>query len=224
MNRALLLLIGLIVLAGIVRWQTATADVAPVASLEMLPLELGTWQGRRAAGYEPSVEAALGVDDYLNRAYSTAAGLQANVYVGYYRSQDQGGSIHSPLNCMPGAGWQTEHVERVPFAGGAVRHVVIAKGAQRLFVVYWYQTPTRIEGDEYRGRFYAVLDTLRHGRNDAALVRVTVPIGTGANAEGRAAGAAIDLATRVLPEVDGLLFHPALAPQPVSQGATNHLP
>ena len=196
----------------------------PPRRSETLPFDLGAWQGRRAAGYEPGVLAALGVDDYLNRAYYTAEGWQANLYVGYYRSQNQGASIHSPLNCMPGAGWHTEHVERVPFAGGAARHVVIAKGTQRLFVVYWYQTPTRIEGDEYRGRFYAVVDGLRHGRNDAALVRVTVPIGTGADAEALAANAATDLARRVLPEVDGLLFNPESTPQLVGRGARNQIP
>jgi EpsI family protein len=211
MNRPVLVLIALVVTAGLARWQTAAVDVAPAAPLDALPFELGAWQGRQAAGYEPDVLAALGVDDYLNRAYYASGGQEANLYVGYYRSQDQSGSIHSPLNCLPGAGWQPEQVERVPFAGGAARQVIIAKGAQRLLVVYWYQTSTRIEGDEYRGRFYAVLDTIRHGRNDAALVRVTVPIGFDADAEARATGEATGLARLVVPQVDRLLFNNAPA-------------
>jgi EpsI family protein len=184
----------------------APVDVPPATSLEQLPYTLGAWAGRRAADYDPQVLAVLGVDDYVNRAYYASGDRQANVYVGYYRSQRQGASIHSPLNCMPGAGWEAERTERVPFEQGTARRVVIRKDAQRLLVVYWYQTAARIEGDEYLGRFYTVLDTMRHGRNDAALVRVTVPVASDAQGEARAAEYAFELARQVQPHVGRLLF------------------
>lgn len=199
-------LIVLVLMAGAVRWQTRVVDVAVAAPLDDLPMELGSWRGRRAVDYAPEVVAVLGVDDYVNRAYSSASGQPANVYVGYYRSQQQGGAIHSPLNCLPGGGWEPEHVERVPFSRGAARRVIIRKGSQRLLVLYWYQTPTRIEGDEYRGRFYTVLDAMRHGRNDAAMVRVIVPIDAASDGEARATGDALELAALVRPHVDRVLF------------------
>jgi EpsI family protein len=195
-----------VLLAGLLRWQMAPVEVPPAISLEQLPYTLGAWAGRRAADYDPQVLAVLGVDDYVNRAYYASGDRQANVYVGYYRSQRQGASIHSPLNCMPGAGWEAERTERVPFEQGTARRVVIRKDAQRLLVVYWYQTAARIEGDEYLGRFYTVLDTMRHGRNDAALVRVTVPVASDAQGEARAAEYAFELARQVQPHVGRLLF------------------
>lgn len=206
MTRRILVLLGLVLLAGLLRWQMAPVDVPPAISLEQLPYTLGAWAGRRAAGYDPQVLAVLGVDDYVNRAYYASGDRQANVYVGYYRSQRQGASIHSPLNCMPGAGWEAERTERVPFEQGTARRVVIRKDAQRLLVVYWYQTAARIEGDEFLGRFYTVLDTMRHGRNDAALVRVTVPVDSDAQGEARAAEYAFELARQVQPHVGRLLF------------------
>jgi EpsI family protein len=152
------------------------------------------------------VLAALGVDDHINRGYVSATGRRANLYVGYYRAQRQGTSVHSPLNCLPGAGWEPEQVERIPFAGGAARLVRIRKGDRRLMVLYWYQTATRIEGNEYLGRLYTVIDTLRYGRNDAALVRVTVSIGSSRDAEARAIHTATEFATVVQPQVGRLLF------------------
>lgn len=206
MTRRILVLIVLVVCAGLVRWQFAPVDVVPGASLHALPLTLGEWQGRRAADYAPAVVDALGVDDYVNRAYYASGDRQANLYVGYHRSQRQGQSIHSPLNCMPGAGWEAERTDRVPFDRGTARRVVIRKGPQRLLVAYWYQTASRVEGDEYLGKLYTLIDTMRHDRNDAALVRVTVPVEAGPQGEERAAERAFDLARLVQPQVSRLLF------------------
>lgn len=206
MTRRILVLIALVTFTGMVRWQFAPLDVVPGASLDSLPLSLGEWQGRRAADYAPAVVDALGVDDYVNRAYYASGDRQANVYVGYYRSQQQGQSIHSPLNCMPGAGWEAERTDRVPFDRGTARRVVIRKGTQRLLVAYWYQSSSRVEGDEYLDKLYTLIDTMRYGRNDAALVRVTVPIEPGPQGEARAAERAFELARLVQPQVSRLLF------------------
>ena len=210
MNSRVLILLALLLAAGVMRWQTSPVDVPSAPSLSELPMQFGAWQGRRAVDYDDTVLAALGVDDYVHRAYTTNDQRQANLYVGYYRSQEKGGSAHSPLNCLPGGGWEPVHVERKAFARGAAHQVIIRKGTQRLLVVYWYQTPTRVEGNEYLGRFYSVVDMMRHGRNDAAIVRVMVAIEPGPQGEARAASDAVQLAGLVQPAVDRLLFPSAL--------------
>ena len=48
----------------------------------------------------------LGVDDYLSRVYYKPDGAGVGLYMGYYGSQRQGDTIHSPQNCLPGAGWE----------------------------------------------------------------------------------------------------------------------
>jgi EpsI family protein len=198
-------LLALVLLAVAARRQLGAVAVTGDRQIESLPTTLGTWMGRDAADFSERVVAALGVDAHVNRTYA-ALGRTASVYVGYYRSQEQGAAIHSPLNCMPGAGWEMVRAERVPFAGGAARHAVVRKGPSRYYVIYWYQSATRVEGDEYRSRFYMILDTMRHGRNDAALVRVMVPFGASRTEEAQAARYANDLAERLEPEVRRVLF------------------
>ena len=117
-------------------------------SLERLPQTIGPWHGTDVAPFSDDVIAQLGVDDYVNRRYVGEAGVPVSVYVGYYASQRQGDTIHSPQNCLPGAGWQPieSGVQRVggPDAAVDVNRYVIAKGANRQVVLYWYQGRGRI--------------------------------------------------------------------------------
>src|SRR5687767_4959088 len=61
-----------------------------------------------------------GMDQYLHRVFqrdSLDAGF--SVYVGYYTYQVQGKTIHSPKNCLPGAGREPLHsAPRVVQVGG----------------------------------------------------------------------------------------------------------
>jgi hypothetical protein len=67
------------------------------------------------------VIAKLGVDDYVNRRYVAGNALPISLYVGYYASQRQGDTIHSPQNCLPGAGWRPVVPDRTQIdAGGRV--------------------------------------------------------------------------------------------------------
>src|SRR5262245_21691621 len=74
-------------------------------SLAGLPLSIGEWQGRLEPDLSPAILAVLRVDDYAVRSYRSPTLGLVGFYVGYYGSQRQDASIHSPLNCLPGAGW-----------------------------------------------------------------------------------------------------------------------
>jgi len=53
--------------------------------------------------------AVAGMSAYVVRTYAPLAsqsGRPFSVYVGYYDRQTQGRTIHSPKNCLPGAGWE----------------------------------------------------------------------------------------------------------------------
>ena len=78
----------------------------PVFTREPLsgfPLQIGKWQGRDVP-MDDRVCLVLGVDDYVNREYVSKSDSM-DLYVGFYQTQRQGSTIHSPLNCLPGAGW-----------------------------------------------------------------------------------------------------------------------
>ena len=104
----------------------------------------------------------------------------SSLYVGYHASQRHGDSIHSPMNCLPGAGWQPVQSERVRIDVGdramIVNRIIIQKGEERQLVLYWYQGRGRIIADEYASKAYQLLDAFRTRRTDAALVRIVSPV------------------------------------------------
>ncbi len=150
--------------------------------LSTLPLTLGAWQGHDAPPLADDVLAQLGVDDYINREYFAGGSAAVGVYIGYYASQRQGDTIHSPQNCLPGAGWRPVEagVADLQAAGGTVRvnQFVIQKGLDRQLVFYWYQGRGRIVANEYRNKALLMLDAARLHRTNGGLVRLIAPIGS----------------------------------------------
>ncbi len=155
----------------------------PVVSLTRIPSTLDAWQSRGDHRYSPDIERALATDVYVNRTYrETTSGRIADLYVGYYRSQRQGGAIHSPLNCLPGAGWEPVQRTRVTLGDrpdAVVNRVVVQKGDEEQLVYYWYQSLNRIVASDYASKFYLVADAMTKHRGDAALVRVVVSLPSG---------------------------------------------
>ena len=145
------------------------------------PMQIEEWRGAPQPPMEPKVLAVLGVDDYLTRAYYTPdqSGL-VGLYLGYYGSQRQGDTMHSPLNCLPGAGWAPLSNTRVsiPVLGDSivVNRYIIQKGLDRQLVLYWYQSHGRVVASEYWSKFYLIRDAVRLNRTDGAIVRVIAPI------------------------------------------------
>lgn len=208
MNLRLALLVVAFVATGLGRWQLAAVEPAPASDLSRLPLQVGGWSGRQAPDLDPEVIRVLGADDYLHRYYESPQQGIVGLFVGYHRSQRFGSTIHSPLNCLPGAGWQPVAAARMPFAdAGTFNRVLIEKGEDRQVVLYWYQTATRAEGNEYWSKFHLVTDAFTSRRNDAALVRVIAPIDR-SRPDGQAAAeqAARHVAELVRPQVTALLF------------------
>jgi EpsI family protein len=169
------------------------------APLAQLPLTLGEWQGAEGPPLDDKILAILKPDDYTIRSYRrTAPSDFVWLYIGYHGSQRQGDTIHSPLNCLPGAGWTPSSVGRAeivaPGADGRerpllVNRVVIEKGLDRQLVLYWYQSHGRVTASEYWGKFFTVVDAIKLARTDAALVRVIVPMREGDAAANDRAGA-----------------------------------
>src|SRR5438445_7852428 len=143
--------------------------------------------------------------DFILRYCRADDGRVANFYVGYYASQRDGATYHSPLNCLPGSGWIMSDPARititpkgrVPFLAN---RYLIQNGDHQALLVYWYQGRGRAVASEYWGKIYTVLDSVRLRRSDGAMVRVTIPVG---QSETAARDAAADLAAKasaVLPE------------------------
>jgi EpsI family protein len=145
---------------------------------------------------------AIGTDDYINRVYIGSA-PPIELYIGYYKDQRSGDRIHSPKNCLPGSGWEPVHSTRVQigFVDGApvvVNGYLVANGARRDMVLYWYQSHGRIVASEYVAKFWLVADALNHKATDGAMIRIWT---SAADGEPAAQARAVDFAQRVYPRV-----------------------
>ena len=149
--------------------------------LNSFPHTLGRWTSTDIA-LEQDVRQVLGPGDFLVRAYTnTGNGKGVNLFIAYFPSQRTGDTIHSPKNCLPGAGWIPVQSDRITIDVGGhspfvVNRYIIAQAEQRQLVLYWYWAHNRAVASEYAAKFYLISDSIRMHRSDGSLVRVTTPI------------------------------------------------
>ena len=153
--------------------------------LTSLPRQLGPWTGTDITIPQEILD-ILGAGDFLLRVYREPAPSQSYVdlFVAYFPSQRSGDSIHSPKNCLPGAGWSPVESSRVTLSlpgqpSFPANRYVIAKGEDRMLVLYWYLAHDRAVASEYWAKFYLVTDSMRLNRSDGSLIRVTTPLRPG---------------------------------------------
>ena len=153
--------------------------VAPIESIPSARLGIA---GRDIVLDERERQVA-GMSSYIVRYYEVRDTIQFTVYVGYYDEQRQGKSIHSPRNCLPGAGWEPVGSKIVSIAtadGNSVpvnRYHLVKEGAESI-VYYWYQGRGRVSANEYRVKYELLRDAALYGRTEEALVRIMVPVRT----------------------------------------------
>jgi EpsI family protein len=174
--------------------------------LQAFPLEIPDWHGFDQP-LTDRITAAAGVDSYLSRFYVRQGGDNIGLYVGYYKSQQTGDSVHSPKNCLPGSGWQplssSEIMLRVPDGRTVpVNLYVVENEREKLLVLYWYQSHGRIFSSEYWAKIYMVVDAIRLNRTDSALVRITTKLGRDENS---AQQLAVSFAEQVIPRLDQII-------------------
>jgi len=166
------LLVGIVLLHGV-----SHGESVPLRQpLGQLPMAIDGWLGQDDP-LEARIVTVLGVSDYVNRAYMSDGRQPVNLYVGYYQSQRTGETIHSPKNCLPGAGWEPVRAGRltIPMAAApaiVVNEYLVEKGPAQYLVLYWYQAHGRVIASEYSGKVWLVFDAITRNRTDAALVRV----------------------------------------------------
>jgi EpsI family protein len=150
------------------------------APLEQLPTVLEGHQGTDLP-IDPEQARIAGASDALLRAYGRDSTPRFSIYVGYYARQRQGKTIHSPKNCLPGAGWEPLESRRETLVGEAgepirLNRFVIASKQERAVVYYWYQGRGRTEASEYQVKLDLIRDSALKRRSEEALVRLVVPV------------------------------------------------
>jgi EpsI family protein len=173
-----------IVLQAALLYSSVRPEIIPDSQpLSGFPTDLGAWQQYGPEGVvDEDSRAVLNADDLLNRVYVDGSESHADLFVASFRTQRNGKRPHSPKNCLPGSGWtQVSSDDHFPVdVGGAqpmlVNRYIVAHGNNQSVVLYWYQSRNRVVANEYRAKFWVMLDAVRLNRTDTAMVRVVVPI------------------------------------------------
>lgn len=192
-----------------------TSGVRPQRSLD-LRVPLGDAVAEQIVGFDGRPEqlsdmerTVAGVSDYLLRTYVSTDDPSAwfSVYVGYYATQTEGESIHSPKNCLPGNGWQALAASTAAIAvaeGGTenVNRYLLQREKDRALVLYWYQGRSRVANNEYTVKWDLLRDAALHRRSEEALVRIVVPV---VDSEESAFALASSVASKLIPSVQRAL-------------------
>jgi EpsI family protein len=150
----------------------------PPPLLWRFPVEFDRWKLFREDPVAADVARELGADALLSQTYVEApTGSLASLFVAWFQTQ-RASVRHSPKVCLPATGWMPEVKDEVTLDTAAgpitVNRYLVANGAGRAVVLYWYQTPRRVIADDwaFSTKLWLVADAWRDKRTDTALVRV----------------------------------------------------
>jgi EpsI family protein len=178
---------------------------------------LASMPGYRIEDQQLSAEErrVAGMTDYVARVYWRDTVAAFTTLVSYYDRQTQGATIHSPRNCLPGAGWEILNTGTATLSVNGVPYVVnlnlLKNQGSTAVVYYWYQGRGRVVANEYRVKWNLLRDAAVAGHTEESLVRVVVPVApasqsdsSGSSAEARIAAArslGADISSRLLRDV-----------------------
>ncbi len=162
-------------------------QIASRDSFSEFPRRLGNWQQLGSQQYlDARVEQALAANDYLQIDLAqTGSSSNVGLFMAWYDDQSQNG-VHSPEICLPGAGWEIAWFERTdignilnsetPFN---INRAIIQKSESRMMVYYWFEQKGRRIAWDFAAKYWLLMDGIRTGRTDGALVRLTTVIDPG---------------------------------------------
>jgi len=176
-------------------------DRAPLASF---PHDFDGWTSRDVPMGKDVLD-VLGPGDFLLRSYNSRNSV-VDLFIAYFPSQRAGDTIHSPKNCLPGAGWVPLRSDRVTLnlpgqAPFQANRYLIAQGEERQLVLYWYWAHDRAVASEYWAKYYLVADSIRMRRSDGSLIRLTTKFLRGESIDS-AQRRLLALAADIVPVID----------------------
>ncbi len=158
----------------------------PRRALKEFPKIIGDWKAVDEQVIDDASMAVLLVDDYIMRTYVNAKGQTVGLYIGYFKNQREGKQVHSPRQCLPGAGWRIAERKVYPLklandsrASAPINYFLMEYGDRKQLYLWWYHGRGRIYANEYLNKLYLIWDAVTLGRTDGALMRINMAVGSG---------------------------------------------
>ncbi len=182
-KRAVVIVIIMLMTMLLLSFLGSSESVQPNKPFDTFPMNIGDWHGT-SEKFDDRIYDVLGVDDSVLATYRAEKKVSVNLYVGFYRSQKEGDQIHSPKNCLPGAGWNITQtsIENIEVLDGNSRRkidvirLMLEKASEKQIVLYWFQSRGRIISSEYMQKIWHVVDSITMRRTDSAFVRLVSPV------------------------------------------------
>ena len=209
-NVRFVIVVALFIATGCLLFARRTERIPQSEPISRFPAQIGDRSGHDVP-LSPDILEVLGPGDFLTRIYTNGRSPFIDLYLAYFPSQSTGDTIHSPKNCLPGAGWAPTESGQILIAVPSrpsipANRYIIAKGADRQLVLYWYQAHGRVVASEYWAKFYLIADAIRMNRSDGSLVRIVTPIANGENTS-VAQARAVSFAEQIIPKLDLYIPH-----------------
>jgi exosortase D (VPLPA-CTERM-specific) len=181
-----------------------------IPHVSSLPSQVDGWTGIDIPIDQQTLD-ILGPGEYLLRDYENASLPESstNLYIPFFPSQKAGDTIHSPDNCLPGAGWipisrEVIRLKRPDGSSIPVNRYVVSKTGERQLVLYWFQAHGRVVASEWWAKYYLIRDSIRLNRSDGGMVRLMTPMLEGESADA-AQARMMKLGSQLLPLIDNYI-------------------
>ena len=117
----------------------------------------------------------LDADATLSRRYWRRDGTEVWLFVAYFAEQQVNSQIHSPRNCLPGAGWNVASLEQETLDLGGrpqpASRLRMRRQQVQQDVVYWFRTQGGTVSGEYALKWDLVKNSLAGRPTNAAFIR-----------------------------------------------------
>jgi exosortase D (VPLPA-CTERM-specific) len=195
-----MILTALLMAGAAIGWQVGVSGREAIridrVDFNLFPRQFGQWrQEGPPHTLTLDLERALAADDYHSISLSRPEGAASVEFFSAWYSDQSKDGVHSPEICLPGGGWEIAWLQRTDVSqamGSAtpymINRAIIQKGETRMIVYYWFEQKGRKIAWDMAAKFWLMIDGIRTGRTDGALVRLTTPIldgETDAEAEAR---------------------------------------
>jgi EpsI family protein len=201
-------IVAAIMLATAIGLQAREEIIVKCDPPSSLPLQIDGWTGTDILIDQQTLD-ILGPGKFLLRDYRNASQPLINLYIAYFPTQKAGDTIHSPENCLPGAGWVPTSRERVRItrpdgSSFPVNRYVVSKLGERQLVLYWFQAHGRVVSSEWWAKYYLIYDSIRMNRSDGGMVRLMTPMLDGESPEA-AQARVMKLGSQLFPLLDSCI-------------------
>lgn len=141
--------------------------------------QIDGWKYSDDIKMQQQIVEALQLDDYLFRSYNKNDSI-VSLYVGYYRTSEKVGAVHSPLVCFQGQGWEISAPKKIDVKSKSgiinAEKLIVKKGRQQELIVFWYQACDMTSSGTFRQKINNLWARVNSKSEDNAFIRVSVSI------------------------------------------------